>query len=160
MSRHSRVLLALTVVLILALTGCASFKMRGSFQADRDVDRSFERFEFRQDVNYYSSGSDSYPNALMGLGKEYTLESDLWKKVENAKTLRDMVQGMQKKTGEMNLALHGFRILDNEGKAIGIWYAILDARAALVMKGDKRVLVYTPDLDTYIRREGGDRRED
>jgi hypothetical protein len=160
MSKHSRVWLALTAVLILALTGCASFKMRGSLQADQAVDRSFERFEFRQDMNYYSSGSDSYPNALMGLDKQYTLESDLWKKVESAATFKEMVQGMQKKTSEMNLVLHGFRILDNEGKAIGIWYAILEARAALVMKEDKRVLVYTPDLDLYIRREGGDKRED
>ncbi len=160
MSKHSRVWLALTAALILALAGCASFKMRGSFQVDQAVDRSFERFEFRQDMNYYSTGSDSYPNALMGLDKQYTLESDLWKKVESAATFKEMVQGMQKKTSEMNLVLHGFRILDNEGKAIGIWYAILEARAALVMKGDKRVLVYTPDLDLYIRREGGDRRED
>jgi len=153
MSKHSRILLVAAAVLILGLAGCAGAGMQRSFQPDRDVDRSFERFEFRQDLNYYSSGSDSHPNALMGLGKEYILESDLWKKVDKAETLREMVQGMQKKTGELYLVLHGFQILDNGGKAVGIWYAILSARAHLVMTGAKRILVYTPDIDTYLRYE-------
>ena len=153
MAKHSRTFLILAVGLALSLTGCTGFKMRGSFEADRDVARSFERFEFRQDLNYYSSGSDSHPNALMGLGKEYILESDLWKKVDKAETLKEMVQGMQKKTGELYLVLHGFQILDNGGKAVGIWYAILSARAHLVMTGAKRILVYTPDIDTYLRYE-------
>ncbi len=158
MSKHLRIPSVLTAALILALTGCAGFAMQRSFDADRDVDRSFARYEFRLDMNYYSSGSDSHPNALLGLNKEYTLESDLWKKVENAATFKEMVQGMQKKTGELMLTLHGFRIRDNAGKEIGIWYSILGARAGLVMKGEKRVLIDTPAIDTYMRYEEDDRK--
>ena len=110
-------------------------------------------------MNYYSSGSDAYPNALLGLKKAYTLESDLWKQVENAETLKEMVSGMQKKTREMMLTLHGFRITDNEGREVGIWYSILDAMPRFVMKGEKRILIYTPDIDTYLRyEEDNDRR--
>jgi len=156
MSRFLRVLIVLTLGAVLILTGCASFKMRGAFVPDRDVARSFERFEFRDDMNYYSSGSDAHPNALMGLKKEYTLDSDLWKKVETAATFKDMVQGMQKKTGEYVLSLHGFQMLDNGGQPIGIWYSILSAKASLIMKEDNRVLVFTPDIDTYIRYERED----
>jgi hypothetical protein len=156
MSRLLRIFVVLTLGAVLILAGCAGFKMRGSFVPDRDVTRSFERFEFRDDMNYYSSGSDSHPNALMGLKKEYTLDSDLWKKVDTAETFKDMVQGMQKKTDESTLNLHGFQILDNGGQPIGIWYAILSAKASLIMKGDKHVLVFTPDIDTYIRYERED----
>jgi len=158
MSKHSRILLVAAAVLILGLAGCAGAGMQRSFQPDRDVDRSFERFEFRQDMNYYSSGSDSHPNALLGLNKEYTLVSGLWKKVGNARTLKEMVQGMQKKTSELLLTLHGFRIRDDAGKEIGIWYSILEAAGTVVMKGEKRVLIYTPDLDTYMRYEEDDRK--
>jgi len=156
MSRFLRVLIVLTLGAVLILAGCASFKMRGAFVPDRDVAQSFERFEFRNDMNYYSSGSDSYPDALMGLKKEYTLDSDLWKKVETAEAFKDMVQGMQKKTDELMLRLHGFQILDNSGQPIGIWYAILSAKASLIMKEDKHVLVFTPDMDTYMRYEPED----
>jgi len=145
--------------LLFAVGGCGGFGMQQSSGADRDVDRSFERYEFRPDMNYYSSGSDAYPNALLGLKKDYTLESDLWKKVENAETLKEMVSGMQKKTREMMLTLHGFRITDNEGREVGIWYSILDAMPRFVMKGEKRILIYTPDIDTYLRyEEDNDRR--
>ncbi len=156
MSRYSRLFVVSSLVLVLTLAGCAGFKMRGSFVPDRDVARSFADYEFRDDMNYYSSGSDAYPNALMGLKKEYTLESDLWKKVDKAETFKDMVQGMQRKTGGMVMPLHGFQILDNEGRPIGIWYAILSARASLVMKEGKHVVVYTPDIDTYLRYDRED----
>jgi len=156
MSRFLRVLIVLTLGAVLILAGCASFKMRGAFLPDRDVAQSFERFEFRNDMNYYSSGSDAYPDALMGLKKEYTLDSGLWKKVETAATFKDMVQGMQKKTDELMVILHGFQILDNSGQPIGIWYAILSAKASLIMKEDKHVLVFTPDMDTYMRYEPED----
>ncbi|OPY92930.1 MAG: hypothetical protein A4E73_00629 [Syntrophaceae bacterium PtaU1.Bin231] len=159
MSRFAKIFAVSALAVLLTLTGCASFKMRGSFAPDRDVARAFERFEFRDDMNYYSSGSDAYPNALLGLKKEYTLESDLWKKVETAATLKDMVQGMQKKTGEMMLGLHGSRILDNKGNPIGIWYAILSAKGSVVMKDGKRVVVYTPDTDTYLRYDQGKPRD-
>jgi len=148
--------LVAAAVLILGLAGCAGAGMQRSFQPDRDVDRSFERFEFRQDMNYYSSGSDSHPNALLGLKKEYILVSGLWKNVGNARTLKEMVQGMQKKTSEYVLSLHGFQMLDNSGRPIGIWYSILSAKASLIMKEDNRVLVFTPDIDTYIRYERED----
>jgi hypothetical protein len=158
MSKHLRFPSLLTAVLIFALNGCAGFAIQGSFDADRDVERSFARYEFRRDMNYYSSGSDSHPNALLGLSKEYTLESGLWKKVESAATFKEMVQGMQKKTGELMLTLHGFRIRDDAGKEIGIWYSILEARAGVVMKGEKRILIYTPAIDTYLRYEEDDRK--
>ncbi|HOG17420.1 MAG: hypothetical protein A4E73_03290 [Syntrophaceae bacterium PtaU1.Bin231] len=153
MPEFSRATIVAALLTVLALAGCADFRMRGSFQADREISRSFERFEFRPELNYYSSGSDAHPNAMLGLNKEYTLESDLWKQIEKAEALKEMVRGMQKKAAELHLTLHGFRVLDNEGRAIGIWYAIPEARAALVMKGEKRVLVYTPDTGTYMRYE-------
>ncbi len=156
MSRYLRGFVVSALVLVLMLAGCASFKMRGSFVPDRDVARSFSSYELRGDMNYYASGSDAYPSALMGLKKEYTLESGLWKKVDKAETFKDMVQGMKRKTGAMVMPLHGFQILDNEGRPIGTWYSILSARMLLVMKEDKHVLVYTPDIDTYLRYDRED----
>ncbi|HOG16945.1 MAG TPA: hypothetical protein PLB96_06320 [Syntrophales bacterium] len=146
MRSYSRIAVATAaVVLLLALASCADFRMRGSVEEDRDVARSFWNAEYRPDINYYSSGPDAHPNALLGLDKDYTLESDLWKKVDSAAQLKAMVWGMNKNAREKYASVHGFRLLDNEGKGIGIWYSHISNRAMLTMKGDKRVLVYTPD---------------
>ncbi len=146
MTRYSRIAVATLALLLLVLAGCADFKMRGSVEEDRDVTASFRSFEFRPDLNYYSSGPDAHPHALMGLKKDYVLDSDLWKRVNNEAELKAMVWGMNKDAREMYTNVRGFRILDNEGKAIGAWYSHVSKRATLIMTGEKRVLVYTPDV--------------
>ncbi|MDX9822249.1 MAG: hypothetical protein RBT20_09985 [Syntrophales bacterium] len=146
MIRYSRIAAAVAALLLLLLAGCADFKMRGSVEEDRDVAASFRSFEHRPDMNYYSSGPDAHPNALMGLNKDYALEPGLWKKVNSADELKAMVWGMNKNAREMYASVRGFRILDNEGKPIGIWYSHISHRAMLIMKGDRKVLVYTPDI--------------
>ena len=146
MVRYSRIAAAAAALLLLLLAGCADFKMRGSVEEDRDVATSFRSFEYRPDMNYYSSGPDAHPNALMGLNKDYALEPGLWKKVNSADELKTMVWGMNKNAREMYASVRGFRILDNEGKAIGVWYSHISERAMLIMKGDRKVLVYTPDI--------------
>jgi len=146
MIRYSRIAAVAAALLLLLLAGCADFKMRGSVEEDRDVTASLRSFEFRPDMNYYSSGPDAHPNALLGLTKDYVLEPGLWKKVDSADELKAMVWGMNKNAREMYANVHGFRVLDNEGKAIGVWYSHISKRAMLIMKGDRKVLVYTPDI--------------
>ena len=57
-------------------------------------------------------------------------------------------------------SLHGFVILDDKGKQIGVWYSILKAttKSSVRMKDDKTVLIDTPDIDTWLQFEDGGRR--
>ena len=100
--------------------------------------------------------SDVYPNAVIGLNKNYILESTLWKKIEPTPAdLESLVSLMQDKARVINRFQYGATIFDHQGKPIGIWYSMLEAITAVQMKDDHTVIIYTPDIDTYQRYEDG-----
>jgi hypothetical protein len=76
-----------------------------------------------------------------------------------SKKLKELVQYMHDKATSVSLgmALHGFAMLDDKGKQIGVWYSILEAKTSLKMKGDRTVIIITPDIDTYLKYENGHR---
>jgi hypothetical protein len=126
----------------------------GKIVPDREVNNSFETYLVSPDLNYYISGSDVYPNAILGLNKVYTLDSTLWEKVEMTEAmLREIVTDMKLRAMNSGHSQFGFAVLDNKGEQIGIWYSILSATAPVHMQEDKRVNIYTPDHDTYERNE-------
>jgi hypothetical protein len=123
----------------------------GKITPNMEVTNAFETYQINTEYNYYISGSDIYPNAIIGLDKAYTLESDLWKKVEmTPKRFRELVTDMKDKAGTVHLGmpLYGFVMLDDKGNQIGVWYSILEAKTFLRMKDNRRVIIYTPDINT------------
>ncbi|MEA1935855.1 MAG: hypothetical protein U9M96_03415 [Thermodesulfobacteriota bacterium] len=146
-------------ILILSSVGCAGLISGeyGTIAPNRDVTESFENYQIDPDFNYYISGSDVYPNAVIGIDRSYTLNSKLWKKVEfTPETLKDLVGDMKAKVSELNEILHGFNILDDKGNKIGDWYSILSARTTVKIE-DHSVIIITPDIDTY--KENGDKEK-
>ena len=146
------------IVFFLIVTGCASLLRAsanyGQIVPNADVTQSFERFEINPNFNYFISGSEPYPNALIALDKTYTLEPTLWKKVEfTPQTFRTLITDMQNKAilgGEIQI---GFSILDGNRRAIGAWYSLRDFPTWVKMAGDKTVVIPPPDSSTYERRE-------
>jgi hypothetical protein len=142
----------LSIAVILFCMGCAGSlsKNYGSFIIDQNASKAFESYQINPDFNYYASGGFIYPNALMGLNKAYTLDSDLWRKIEpTQQEFRELIQNMQMKALNIRQHPHGFAILDDKGKQIGIWYSIMGAKTAIQMKDERRVIIFTPALDTY-----------
>ncbi len=141
---------------LLPYSGCSSLHLKnyGRIIPDRDATIAFEKYQMNTDFNYYISGSDVYPNAFIGLDKSYTLDSDLWKKVEMTPAkFREIVQYMQSKAFTTSQPQHGFAMFDDKGNKIGIWYSILSAKTTLQMKDERTVIIYTPDIDTYLKYE-------
>ncbi|MGZ6193511.1 MAG: hypothetical protein ACXWME_12570 [Syntrophales bacterium] len=162
--KWKNILSAACIMLMLLSSGCASMQLKnyGSIVADGRVMEAFDKFQVNPNYDYFYSGSEVYPNAVMGLDKSYTLESDLWKKVDMTPAkLREIVTSMKDKAATVNLmtSLHGFVILDDRGKQIGVWYSILKAttKSSVRMKDDKTVLIDTPDIDTWLQFEDGSR---
>jgi hypothetical protein len=95
MKKHWRITFYLMCILIvLPSVACTSslFKNYGKITPDRDASKAFESYQINPNYNYYISGSDVYPNAIMGLDKAYKLESDLWKQVDmTPQKLRELV---------------------------------------------------------------------
>lgn len=143
------------VFLILASFGCAGLHSGsyGKIVPNMDVTRTFEDHQVNTNFNYYISGSDVYPHAIIGIDKSYTLSSKLWKKREfTPETLKYLVENIKSKVLEFYETPHGFDILDNEGKNIGNWYSILSARTTVKIE-DHSVIIITPDIDTYEKYE-------
>ena len=149
----------MAILLMFSYLGCAGlFAGRyGTIAPDNRAAKAFESFQISTDLNYYISGSDEYPNALMGLNKKYTLDSAFWKKIDpSPQRFRELVLQMQVRARQIGQFQYGFAIFDEKGNQIGIWYSILLARTPVLMKDDQHVEIYTPDIDTYIKHENFD----
>jgi hypothetical protein len=60
---------------------------------------------------------------------------------------------MQSKALSIGQFQHGFAILDDKGRQIGVWYSILRAATTVKMTDDQTVMIYQPPLNTYMRYE-------
>jgi hypothetical protein len=153
-------LLAVTCAVLILSTGCTGFlKGIGSIHPNPSVTHAFETTQINPDYHYFYSGSDVYPNAIIGLDKKYALEPDLWKKTDPAaKEFRDMISEMQTQALQIGQFLHGFTLLDDRGRPIGVWYSIPSAVTAVKMQDEKTALIYQPPMDTYRRHKGDKER--
>jgi hypothetical protein len=133
------------------------FKNYGEIRPSAEATGVFENYKILPDYRYYVSGPDLYPNALIALDRAYALDSDLWKerKLTSAE-MKELIGDMQSKALVVGETLHGYDILNNGGKKIGLWYSILRARTYVKMEGDGRVVIATPPIDLWER--GGDGR--
>lgn len=146
------ILIFFTVFLIMGFSG----GRYGNISPDGQVTKDFDAFKIDPGMNYYYSGPDLFPNALIGLKKRYVLDSDLWKSFKpTPKSFRDMILHMQEKARDYREFQHGFIMYDDKGRPIGIWYSILKARTFTQMGEGNKVIVYTPDLMIYQTGPGG-----
>jgi len=163
MPRHWEIAFcAISALMLLSSAGCAGtlFKSYGSIVPDGRVTDAFDKYQVNLNYNYYYSGSEVYPSAIIGLDKAYALDSDLWKKVDMTPAkLRELVMSMKDKAATVNFKapIHGFAMLDDKGKQIGVWYSILEAKTSLKMKDSNTVIIDTPDIDTWLQFEDGSR---
>ncbi|MGZ6224472.1 MAG: hypothetical protein ACXWMH_03045 [Syntrophales bacterium] len=146
------------ISIIFLFSGCGSSLLRnyGRITPDPNVTNDFEKYQVNPNYNYYISGSDIYPIAIIGLDKAYKLESDLWKHVEMThEKLREFVQNMRNKVDliKWGQAPYGSAMADDNGKQIGVWYSVLGVKTSLNVKDDHAVEIITPDIDTYLKND-------
>jgi hypothetical protein len=150
--------LCLLLVLCAGAVACASlFPNYGAINPKSEVTQAFEGYEVKSDFRYYVSGGLMYPNALMGIHKDYRLDPrTLWKEVPGMTTAKmtEIVDNMKTKASRHNMFQFGFEMTDNKGRPIGVWYSVLWARTFLRMNEDGTVRIDTPDLDVYQRTQG------
>ncbi|MDD5169069.1 MAG: hypothetical protein PHN75_09640 [Syntrophales bacterium] len=149
--------LAGLVVLALMMIGCASFRASyGTIDIDEAIQARFEAYQHDPDMNYYWSGSEAHPTAIMGLKKAYALDNDLWKPMDpDPKAFTNFVKSMQEIARQYALQQRGFIIKDPQGKAIGVWYSLIQIKPMTVRMGeDNKVNIYTPELFVYPGGKG------
>lgn len=119
----------------------------GSLRANESITREYEEYSLDPNRNYYSSGPDASPRAVIGIDRRLILDSDLWKQRNfDAATFRETSRNMQGAALSMMQTLHGFEILDQQGRRIGTWFSVLDVRTTIKLLKDDRVRVDPPPL--------------
>jgi hypothetical protein len=146
------IILAVIVALSLAVWRFSGGRY-GKLRPSGEAAATYEAFRVDPGLHYYLSGSDLYPNALMGVDKAWVLISDLWKKRDpSPEGMKELVQGMQAKAMESLATLSGFDVLDDRGRIIGNWFSLPGLHVTVRITGENRVEISTPPLDTYAMK--------
>ena len=68
--------------------------------------KAFGKYRINPKYNYFISGSDVYPNAIIGIDKSCAVESDLWKKIDMPLTkMHELVRNMKDNATTLNLGM-------------------------------------------------------
>jgi hypothetical protein len=125
--------------------GCALRSQGLVYSAE--ATRMFETYQVNADYNYYYSGSEVYPRAVIGIDKHYTLATDLWKPVHlTPEQLKGWREWARTELGWESYTLPGAFILAPDGTRIGVWFPYQDRRAfsRVVVHADRTVNVSVP----------------
>lgn len=145
-------------VMVVLLLGCAgSLQNYGSYTPDTDATLLFESGEPSILYNYYYSGPESGPTAILGVKKDYILEERLWQKIDSESgAYGKLLEGMRNRTLRIGQSLKGYVLYGPDKAPVGIWYSVFDAMPKLHLIGEKLIEVYGPPTDLYERYEDKD----
>jgi hypothetical protein len=135
----------LLIWMLIIFVGCG--EKYGIIHSSLKVSQMFETHEVLDDYKYYFSGSNDKPRGIIGIHKNYTLDSSLWKPVDltsqQLKSWMDNISNYNRTT----FSNYGAFILDPSGKQIGVWYSKLKSKdeGTIKMKDDNHIMVTTPD---------------
>jgi len=153
-----RACFCLLLVACLGTMACTGhmFPNFGRISFSNETTLAFESSSVNKDFRYYISGPDIYPNVIIGLHRDYRIDTQsLWKEVAmTPEVMRNIVGNMKEKSSTRQRFLYGFELVDPQGRPIGVWYSIRTARTCLQMKKDGTVRIDTPDLDTFEQLNG------
>jgi len=157
MEKHYIFIIAGVIVLVfIVLFGRRIRGKYGTLRASARADRDFQQYRCNELLTYYTSGSDECPTALMGIGRDFNLESELWKKKTFAGgEFKKVIQAMQQRVASVEQQLQGFEIFDRHGQYVGDWYSIMGIHTMVANRGQRGMVISPPPDDLYERHGGG-----
>jgi hypothetical protein len=124
-----------TIFLMICLAGLSACSgTYGRLAINSDVKALFERYEVLPDHHYFHSGLAPHPRAIIGLHKDYALQSDFWNPVKLTPEKLQRWLSFQSPHKNYYLGNNGLDIPDSEGRKIGIWFGLKDDRDWAVVK--------------------------
>ena len=144
----------LTFFMLLTILGGCKTANHGRLESNSDITSDFEAYKIIPDHTYYYRGSASRPIAIVGIHKDFELNSKLWVEVDpQSKDFRSTidrisVQGMGGTTRPW-----GFRILDHSDRKVGVWYSASRA-AAVEVNENNQIVKLTPITLGTIGNQG------
>lgn len=135
----------LVFLLILGFVGCSS--KYAYFQRSYEITDTFENYKILSDYNYFYTGSDIKPLAIIGLNQDFTLVDGKWKPLSlTSEKLKNLIETMMFQDGsEYKINPNGAAILTSDGIKIAIWYSAWEYSNVIMGEGNK-VDIHKPTL--------------
>ena len=120
----------------------------GMLRPSADATTDFQSSRMVPDHDYWFSGPESYPIAVIGVEKRFRFDSaGRWVRVNGEEALKRLVTGMQSRALQMNRNLSGFEIVDQRGERIGAWYSAPGIQAVIKRTGIDSVEIFPPSAE-------------
>jgi hypothetical protein len=137
------------VLTALLISGCAVGKS-GTVNRNAEVDSFFKAGAIPTEYRYYYFGERQQPVAILGIKKEYTLQTGFWKPIVLSdaqmekwrKYFKDSF-GWYDNSSRQRLMFAGYSLTDPQGEEAGVLYSLYDW---VVIKFPEKniVVVYPP----------------
>ncbi|MCK9275092.1 MAG: hypothetical protein M0P57_08375 [Syntrophales bacterium] len=149
-------ILYLSVLAVSVCSGCTAWRQLqesyGKLRLNDDVKALFESYVVSPEFEYYISGTDLYPRAIIRMEEDENFAHGLWKRRHfTRKDLQAAVENMRYEAMSIGLRLHGFDIIDNSGKKVGEWYSVMDVSPSITRTKEGYLSISTPRVDIYER---------
>ena len=126
----------LAVFIIASLAGC--FANYGRLETSSDVDQAFRNYEMLDHYQYYYSGRENKPSAIIGIDPAFQFSSKYWTAIEPSQ-FETMVGRMFPDYGY----LYGAYMMAPDGRKAGVWYSWVN-NYTVKFEGD-RIIVFSPE---------------
>ncbi len=127
------ILLALSMILSGCVATTGSQNLGGGIKESSEITSKYRSLTIDPNYNYFYSGTELQPNAIMGIDKTYTVQSKFWHQVElTEEQLQYWVKWGDRQSADEGFSTRylgrymGAYILDLQGQAIGDWYSKKD----------------------------------
>ena len=122
-------------VLMVMVTGCT--KNYGRFAKNSEVDIAFRQGDLKSDYQYFYSGRDTMPYAIIGIDRGYTVPSRNWIHFEpESEQLRKMAENIYCK---IHYDPAGYNIQDRDGNIIGVWFSSVNNNSVSIDQQSRTV---------------------
>jgi hypothetical protein len=118
----------------------------GSLRPSLGTTNACLSFQVNPGMKYYLSGSDVYPNAIIGIERAWILESDLWKPLAiDSKTFKGLIENMKAVGLGSGVIPYGYEIFDDREGKIGDWFSLPGQNITVWLRGENRFELSTPE---------------
>jgi hypothetical protein len=136
------------ILMIGLLAGCASSpearQNLGTLRLSSEVSQIFETHQVLPNHRYYVSGSNTRPDAIIGIDQNYSLDTRLWREAadlgsEQLRRWVDQINGFRPPTRTL-----GSAILSANGEQVGVWYSHFNSTTVRV-EANNQIMVFPPN---------------
>ncbi len=133
MARMWHLLILLALAVLLSNCTATAIQNAGTIRESGDITRKYRSLTIDPAYNYFYSGPELNPNAIMGIDNKLTVQSKFWHQVDlDKEQLEYWVKWGDRQSSDEGFSRRylgrfmGAYILDDQGQVVGDWYSKKD----------------------------------